>query len=99
MTPEGLWQGRKYACSNTFPASRSAPALSTIASRLEVFQWREDGITLPPGCVYLASSPASNVQAFRHGEHAYRLQFHLEVDQSLIDRFEIGPRRRRLPSR
>ncbi|MDJ0906795.1 MAG: type 1 glutamine amidotransferase [Woeseiaceae bacterium] len=126
---------------------KSDPVLSTFASSQEVFQWHEDGITLPPGCVHLASSPASRVQAFRHGEHAYGLQFHLEVNQSLIerwltvpanqpileaergnvvpdeirsqtpsriaaledlsratfsrwvDRFEIGPRRRRLPSR
>jgi len=87
------------------------------------------------------------VQAFRHGEHVYGFQFHLEVNLSLIerwltvpanqgtlrdeagridpdnvrqqsmesvsalealskatfsrwiDRFEIGPRRRRLPSK
>jgi GMP synthase (glutamine-hydrolysing) len=123
------------------------PVLSAFAPRQQVFQWHEDGIVLPPDVVHLASSPDSYVQAFRHGEHAYGFQFHLEVDASLIerwltvpdnqatledakgqidpdairrqtpgsidalqalsrktflrwiDRFEIAPRRRRLPSR
>jgi GMP synthase (glutamine-hydrolysing) len=121
--------------------------LSEFAEVQQVFQWHEDGIHLPPGVAHLATSDASNVQAFRHGEHIYGFQFHLEVNQSLIerwlsvpanqatlqdeaghvdpdtirrqsidsvaslealsretfsrwiDRFEIGPRRRRLPSR
>lgn len=123
------------------------PVLSDFQSRQQVFQWHEDGIELPPGTIHLAASEASQVQAFRHGEHVYGFQFHLEVDESLIerwltvpanqvtlqeesgridpdlireqsaewvgdlqnlskntfskwiDRFETGPRRRRLPSR
>jgi GMP synthase (glutamine-hydrolysing) len=123
------------------------PVLSTFARQQRVFQWHEDGIQLPHDALHLASSPASEVQAFRHGEHAYGFQFHLEVDSALInrwltvpnnqaildaeigniypevireqtgrsidalqelsvqtfsrwiDRFEIAPRRRRLPSR
>jgi GMP synthase (glutamine-hydrolysing) len=63
------------------------PVLSTFAPCQQVFQWHEDGITLPDNCVHLASSPASKVQAFRHGEHAYGFQFHLEVDSSLIERW------------
>ena len=56
-----------------------------------VFQWHEDGIELPPGAVHLASSDASNVQAFRHGEHIYGFQFHLEVNQFLIERWLTVP--------
>ena len=67
------------------------PVLSTFAPRQQVFQWHEDGIQLPDGCVHLASSPASQVQAFRHGEHAYGFQFHLEVDSSLVDRWLTVP--------
>jgi GMP synthase (glutamine-hydrolysing) len=52
-----------------------------------VFQWHEDGISLPEGADHLASSPASPVQAFRFGEHAYGFQFHLEVDASLVERW------------
>jgi len=123
------------------------PVMARFQSRQEVFQWHEDGIELPPGTTHLATSEASQIQAFRHGKHAYGFQFHLEVDESLIERwltvpanqatlqdesghidpdlirkqsservgnlenlskdtfsrwigrFEIGPRRRRLPSR
>lgn len=67
------------------------PVLSTFAKRQPVFQWHEDGIGLPPGAVHLASSPASKVQAFRYGEHAYGFQFHLEADSSLIDRWLTVP--------
>lgn len=65
--------------------------LSEFATVQEVFQWHEDGIQLPPGVVHLATSNASNVQAFRHGEHVYGFQFHLEVSQSLIERWLTVP--------
>lgn len=67
------------------------PVLSAFDSIQPVFQWHEDGIEIPEGTVHLASSPASNVQAFRHGEHVYGFQFHLEVDTSLIDRWLTVP--------
>ena len=60
-------------------AGRQDPVLSAFAATQRVFQWHEDGIHLPPGAEHLASSPASQVQAFRYGEHAYGFQFHLEV--------------------
>jgi GMP synthase (glutamine-hydrolysing) len=73
-------------------AGRDDPVLSTFADRQTVFQWHEDGISLPEAAaVHLASSPASAVQAFRSGEHAYGFQFHLEVDRSLIDRWLTVP--------
>ncbi|HEX5788981.1 MAG TPA: type 1 glutamine amidotransferase [Woeseiaceae bacterium] len=75
------------------------PVLSAFAARQRVFQWHEDGIELPPGCAHLASSDASPVQAFRHGEHAYGLQFHLEVDGGLIDRWLTVPANRPLLER
>jgi len=67
------------------------PVLSGFTPTQEVFQWHEDGIELPPGIAHLASSEASRVQAFRHGEHAYGFQFHLEVDESLIERWMTVP--------
>lgn len=67
------------------------PVLSTFARRQRVFQWHEDGITLPPGAVHLATSPASAVQAFRYGKHAYGFQFHLEASQPLIERWLSVP--------
>jgi GMP synthase (glutamine-hydrolysing) len=70
------------------------PVLSCFAPTQEVFQWHEDGITLPPGADLLASSSASPVQAFRFGTHAYGFQFHLEANRPLIDRWFSVPAHR-----
>jgi len=69
----------------------SDPVLAKFGSTQRVFQWHEAGIGLPGGAVHLSSSPASAVQAFRYGEHAYGFQFHLEVDESLIERWLTVP--------
>jgi GMP synthase (glutamine-hydrolysing) len=67
------------------------PVLGAFAPRQRVFQWHEDGIGLPADTVHLASSPASHVQAFRYGEHAYGFQFHLEVNAPLVERWLTVP--------
>lgn len=44
------------------------------------FQWHGAEVaTLPPGAVLLATSPGCRVQAFRLGDAAYGLQFHMEM--------------------
>lgn len=70
---------------------RDDPVLEAFAPRQEVFQWHEDGIVLPDNAVRLAASEISPVQAFRHGEHAYGFQFHLEASLGLIDRWLSVP--------
>lgn len=70
---------------------RKDPVLSSFAQQQEVFQWHEDGISLPLGAELLAGSLASPVQAFRYGEHAYGFQFHLEANQPLIERWLSVP--------
>lgn len=70
---------------------REDPVLSAFGQRSRVFQWHEDNIELPPGTAHLASSPDCPAQAFRHGEHAYGFQFHLEVDRPLIERWLTVP--------
>ncbi len=72
-------------------AGRNDPVLEAFAPRQEVFQWHEDGISLPPDAVSLASSEISPVQAFRYGEHAYGFQFHLEASLPLIERWLAVP--------
>lgn len=72
-------------------AGQVDPVISTFASAQSVFQWHEDGITLPDGADNLATSPASDVQAFRYGDHAYGFQFHLEVNSSLVERWLTVP--------
>ncbi|MGZ6290188.1 MAG: type 1 glutamine amidotransferase, partial [Bdellovibrionota bacterium] len=53
----------------------------------KVFQMHGDTFDLPSGAVHLAESKACRAQAFRFGEKAYGLQFHLEVDKGMIARF------------
>lgn len=52
----------------------------TFPPNIEVFQWHGEGLTLPPGAILLASSQHFPVQAFRYGERAYGLLFHLELE-------------------
>lgn len=50
-----------------------------------VVQWHSDEIVqLPPGAVLLASSPAYAHQAFRVGERAWGLQFHVETPAETV---------------
>ena len=76
------------------PAGRADPVLSAFADSQPVFQWHEDAIRLPETATLLATSAACPVQAFRYGEQAYGLQFHLEVDRSLIARWLTVPANR-----
>ncbi len=61
-------------------------AFAGAASPMQVFEWHGEGIELPPGAVNLASSPLFPVQAFRYGERAYGLLFHLEIEPDGADK-------------
>ena len=50
-----------------------------LPTTMTPFHWHSDIFELPPGAVSLASSDKTPCQAFRHGDKAYALQFHLEV--------------------
>jgi len=52
-----------------------------------VFQWHGDAFEVPRGAVRLATSSTCANQAFRYGDNVYGLQFHLEVDERLIERW------------
>jgi GMP synthase-like glutamine amidotransferase len=50
-----------------------------------VVQWHEDAIVdLPPGAVLLASSSRYANQAFRVGDRAWGLQFHIETPPEMV---------------
>lgn len=52
--------------------------------RLEaVFQWHEDRLGLPGGVTVLHRDPIA-LQSFRHGEHAYAVQFHFEMTEDIV---------------
>ena len=48
------------------------------------FQWHEDTFELPKAAKLIASSDPVSNQAFRYGENAYGLQFHLEATEEKI---------------
>jgi len=61
------------------------PLFGPLPTRPTVFQWHGDTFDLPEGAELLATSEACAHQAFRHGEHVYALQFHVEVTGEIIE--------------
>ena len=68
------------------------PVLGHFGGTRKIFEWHGDAFTIPAGAVCLAGSKAWPNQAFRYGERAYGFQFHLEVDEALIERWLTTPR-------
>lgn len=59
--------------------------------RIQVFQWHGDTLDVPEGAVLLAEGKDCKNQAFRVGQNAYGLQFHIEVTEDMIRSwFESG---------
>jgi len=75
------------------------PVLSALDAPAPLFHWHGDRFELPPGASHLAESALCANQAFRYGELALGLQFHLEVDRALIERWLTVPVNRRLLER
>jgi len=57
---------------------------------LTVFQWHEDTFAIPEGAALLATSGSCRNQAFRVGDSAYGLQFHVEVTPEMIAAWSKG---------
>jgi GMP synthase (glutamine-hydrolysing) len=51
----------------------------------KVFQSHGDTFDVPNGAQHLARSEVCEGQAFRYGQNAYGLQFHLEVNRAIIE--------------
>ena len=59
-----------------------------------MLQWHRDEITeLPPGAALLAASTRYPHQAFRLGDRAWGLQFHIECDTAMIADWAAATRR------
>jgi GMP synthase-like glutamine amidotransferase len=61
------------------------PVFARVPFAPDVFHWHFDEITeLPVGAVLLAASTNYPNQAFRHGDAAWGLQFHIECDIEML---------------
>jgi GMP synthase-like glutamine amidotransferase len=72
-------------------AARDDPVFSAVTWPRPTFQWHSDTFELPDGATLLATSPAYRHQAFRVGERAYGVQFHLEVTDEMADEWARVP--------
>ncbi len=72
-------------------AGRHDPVLAPLGAEAPVFQWHSYRFEVPQGAVHLARTESCDAQAFRHGDNAYGFQFHLEMDEPLIERWLANP--------
>jgi GMP synthase (glutamine-hydrolysing) len=84
----GLGKEIGYAPVELVPAARNSP-LEPIAG-VSVLHWHGDSFDLPIGAERLASTTLCPNQAFRLGDWALALQFHLEADPDAIESWLIG---------
>lgn len=73
------------------PEGQQDGVLGHFAKKEKIFQMHGDTFTIPKSAVHLASSPVCAAQAFRYGDKVYGLQFHLEVDKAMIERWMTVP--------
>lgn len=57
----------------------------------KVFHWHEDTFDLPSEAVLLATSENTENQAFRYGPSAYGLQYHIELDDTILHTWLYQP--------
>src|SRR5438552_3238562 len=69
----------------------SDPLYMGLPGQQKVFHWHEDTFDLPPGAVLLASNNNTRNQAFRYGNCAYGTQYHIELNNSLLDSWLYHP--------
>lgn len=75
------------------------PLLAEFDGTEKIFQWHGETFDLPGCATHLAYSSLCANQAFRCGANVYGLQFHLEVDEPMIERWlRVAENRRELAS-
>lgn len=70
---------------------RADPLFAGLDDRFVSLQWHGDSFELPDGAVHLARSEQVANQAFRAGERAYGVQFHLEVTGAMAREWAAVP--------
>jgi len=64
---------------------KTDPVFGVGPEAFDVFEWHGEIFDLPKDCVPLAGSEVAPLQAFRYGDRAYGLLFHLEMEEGGID--------------
>ena len=67
------------------PGASGDPLVAALPPVVSALHWNEDVFDLPPGAVELLGPRVEGVEAFRVGTSAYGLQFHPEVDSSVLE--------------
>jgi GMP synthase (glutamine-hydrolysing) len=70
---------------------RADPVFGVLGSQFLALQWHGDTFAVPAGAVRLGQSAAYPNQAFRFGEIAYAVQFHVEVTHSMLAEWQQVP--------
>lgn len=60
------------------------PLFGGLPGYQHMFHWHEDTYTLPQGARRLAVRPGAPEQAFRYGQRAYGLQYHIELTPDML---------------
>lgn len=71
------------------PAGRRDPLFVGLGTPLQAFHWHDESFTLPPGAELLATTDACRNQAFRFAM-SWGVQFHPEIDPSMIESWSLG---------
>jgi GMP synthase (glutamine-hydrolysing) len=72
-------------------AAAHDPLLRDLPPRFAGFQWHRYGLQPPPDAAVLAAGPLGP-EAFRVGDRAWGLQFHLEVDERTVNHWlDVAP--------
>ena len=71
------------------------PLFKSFQKVEKIFQWHGDTFDIPSSAIHLATTPTCTGQAFRYGDKTYGFQFHLEVDEPMIDRWLKVPANQR----
>ncbi|MGE3976295.1 MAG: type 1 glutamine amidotransferase [Nitrospira sp.] len=66
-------------------AGKQDPVFGVGPEAFDVFEWHGEVFDLPRDCVPLVGSEIAPLQAFRYGDRAYGLLFHLEMEEGGID--------------
>lgn len=66
---------------------KADPLFQNYQAKEKVFQIHQDTFDIPKTAEHLALSEICEGQAFRYGKKVYGLQFHLEADRPMIERW------------